>query len=114
MEDKIKSIIVTIIFSLFLFTFLFLNLIKKDDVISATERRLLARMPKLSVKKVFDGSFFEGFDAYTTDQFIKRDDFRKCYDDFDLDKICNYDDNKTVATRIIPEILQFAYDNKYL
>ena len=26
----------------------------------------------------------------------------------------NYDDNKTVATRIIPEILQFAYDNKYL
>ena len=30
----------------------------------------------------------------------KRDDFRKCYDDFDLDKICNYDDNK------INELLQ--------
>lgn len=26
----------------------------------------------------------------------------------------NYDDNKTVATRITPEILQFAYNNKFL
>lgn len=90
MEDKIKSIIVTIIFSLFLFTFLFLNLIKKDDVISVSERRLLARMPKLSAKKVFDGSFFEGFDAYTTDQFIKRDDFRKIKADLELLTKKNY------------------------
>lgn len=26
----------------------------------------------------------------------------------------NYDDNKTIATRITPEILQFAYNNKFL
>ncbi len=24
----------------------------------------------------------------------KREDFRKAYDNFDIDKICNYDDNK--------------------
>ena len=94
MNDKIKDIVVTLVFLFTIISLFLINVIKKDTDISIAERRKLATMPELTIKSLFDGTYFKKFDSYVTDQFIKRDDFRKCYDDFDLDKICNYDDNK--------------------
>ena len=86
-------------------------LVAKDDEISISERRKLEQFPDISTKTVFDGTFFKKFDSYVNDQFIKRDDFRKCYDDFDLDKICNYDDNKINELLQNKNVLVVAHGN---
>ena len=41
-------------------------------------------MPELTTKSLFDGTYFKKFDSYVTDQFIKRDTFRKIKIDIEL------------------------------
>ena len=77
MNDKNKNIIVTIIFSSFIIILSIFNIMKKDENISISERRKLEQFPTFSFSNLFNGTFFEKFDKYTTDQFIKRDKFRK-------------------------------------
>lgn len=77
MSDKIKNIIVSVVFMLILIGFLVLNIIKKDTIISITERRKLAQFPKITSSKLLDGTAANQFDSYTMDQFIQRDEFRK-------------------------------------
>ena len=73
MNDKIKDIVVTIIFLFTIISLFLINVIKKDTDISIAERRKLATMPELTAKSLFDGTYFKKFDSYVTDQFIKRD-----------------------------------------
>ena len=76
MNDKIKNIIVTISFLSVLIIMLIINFMKKDIEISLSERRRLQQFPEFSIEKLLDGSFFEKFEKYTMDQFIKREEFR--------------------------------------
>lgn len=90
MNNKIKDIVLTIIFITFLFTFMIVNIIKKDDDISYSERRKLQKMPKITYDSVINGTYFNILDKYTTDQFIWRDNFRKIKIDIDLLTKNNY------------------------
>lgn len=77
MTDKIKNIVVTVLFVGIIIAVCGINIIKKDTLISVSERRKLEQLPKLSQKSVFDGTYFKKLDSYTTDQFIYRDMFRR-------------------------------------
>ncbi len=77
MSDKVKNIVITIIFVSVLVVTMIINIIKKDGTISIAERRRLEQFPSFSLSKLFNGTFFEKIDKYTTDQFIARDPLRK-------------------------------------
>ena len=67
MSNKIKNIVVTIAFLILIISFFLVNLIKKDQSMSISERRKLANFPKATVNNIFDGTFFKKFDEYVTD-----------------------------------------------
>ena len=52
--------------------------------------------PNFDDKYLFEMLILESFQAGLSWECVlnKRDDFRKAYDNFDIDKICNYDDTK--------------------
>ena len=77
MSEKNKSKIISILFIFILILGFLINILKKDETISIAERRKLEQFPKISVSEVFDGTFFKKFDKYVTDQFFKREVFRK-------------------------------------
>ena len=77
MNDKLKNVVVTIAFVFIIVIFFIANIIKKDDTISIAERRKLEQFPQISAKTVFNGTFFNKFNKYTTDQFVLREEFRK-------------------------------------
>ena len=90
MNNKVKNIVLSIIFITFLFTFMIVNILKKDDDISYSERRKLEKVPKITYDSVINGTYFNTLDKYTTDQFILRDNFRKIKIDIDLLTKNNY------------------------
>lgn len=77
MNDKLKNVVVTIVFVFIIVIFLIANIIKKDDMISVSERRKLEQFPQISVRTLLNGTFFDKFNKFTTDQFVKREEFRK-------------------------------------
>lgn len=77
MSEKVKNIIITIVFLIIIIIPFFINIIKKDTQISISERRKLEQFPEFTISKLFDGTFFEKFEKYTMDQFWKREEFRK-------------------------------------
>ena len=76
MNDKIKNIVVTLSFLIFISFMLIINLLKKDTILSISERRKLQQFPKISINTLLNGSFFKSFENYTMDQFIQREAFR--------------------------------------
>lgn len=92
MKENNKNIIITIVFSLFIFSLFIINIVKKDTLISKSERRKLAQFPEFSSKSIFDGTFFHKFDNYTTDQFFQRDKFRLLKVNIELKTKHNYND----------------------
>ena len=104
MSDKIKDIVVTLVFLFTIIILLLINVIKKDTDISIAERRKLATMPKLTTKSLFDGTYFKKFDSYVTDQFIKRDAFRKVKIDIELSTKGEYNNLYMHDDYIIEEI----------
>jgi hypothetical protein len=76
MSDKLKNIIVTIIFLMAIIVVFIVNLIKEDTLISTSERRKLTAFPSFSINSLIKGTFTEQFEKYAMDQFIKRDEFR--------------------------------------
>ena len=40
----------------------FLNIIKKDEIISIAERRKLEQFPSVSISQIINGTFFNKFD----------------------------------------------------
>lgn len=77
MNDKIKNVVVSLLFSGFIVITLFLNILLKDKGISVSERRKLEQLPNLSIKSVISGNFFSKFDTYASDQFVFRDNIRE-------------------------------------
>ena len=77
MIDKVKNIIVSILFGGILVIVLIVNIFSKDKDISISERRRLASFPKFSVNNIFNGTFFSNFDKYAVDQFVMRDYIRE-------------------------------------
>lgn len=104
MEDKIKNIIITIVFSLFITTFFIINLVKEDTLVSTSERRKLKQLPNFTIQSLFNGSFFKDFDSYTTDQFIYRDEFRSLKVNLELNLKGNYNNLYTYNDYIINQL----------
>ena len=104
MSDKIKDIVVTLVFLFTIISLFLINVIKKDTDISIAERRKLATMPDLTIKSLFDGTYFKKFDSYVTDQFIKRDTFRKIKIDIELSTKGEYNNLYMYDDYIVEEI----------
>ena len=104
MSDKIKDIVVTLVFLITIISLFLINIIKKDTDISISERRKLATMPELTTKSLFDGTYFKKFDSYVTDQFIERDTFRKIKIDIELSTKGEYNNLYMYDDYIIEEI----------
>lgn len=92
MSDKVKNIIVLILFSCILIVVLVVNIFSKDKDISVSERRRLASFPEFSVSNLFNGTFFSNFDKYAVDQFVMRDTIRENKVRLDLAIKNNYHD----------------------
>ncbi len=104
MNDKIKDIVVTLVFLFTIISLFLINVIKKDTDISIAERRKLATMPELTTKSLFDGTYFKKFDSYVTDQFVERDAFRKIKIDIELSTKGEYNNLYLYDDYIIEEI----------
>lgn len=90
MCNKYRDIVISVLFVLILSLFFVLNIFKSDNEVSVSERRKLTLMPKFSLKTLFNGTYFNEFDKYTTDQFIYRDNFRTLKAKMDLNIKNNY------------------------
>ena len=104
MNDKIKDIVVTLVFLFTTISLFVINVIKKDTDISIAERRKFATMPELTAKSLFDGTYFKKFDSYVTDQFTKRDTFRKIKIDIELSTKGEYNNLYMYDDYIVEEI----------
>ena len=104
MNDKTKDIVVTLVFLFTIISLFLINVIIKDTDISIAERRKLATMPELTTKSLFDGTYFKKFDSYVTDQFIKRDTFRKIKIDMELSTKGEYNNLYMYDDYIVEEI----------
>ena len=104
MNNKIKEIVLSIIFITFLFSFMIVNILKKDDDISYSERRKLEKRPKITYNSLIDGTYFNTLDKYTTDQFVGRDSFRKIKINIDLLTKNNYNNLYLYNDYIIEEL----------
>lgn len=74
--EKVKQILTTALFLAIILGFSAICLLRPADATSESERRPLAQLPELSWQSVKNGTFFTGFEDYTTDQFPLRDSFR--------------------------------------
>lgn len=77
MTDKVKFVVMTVLFILIIVGVCVVNVFKEDTLISTSERRKLEQLPEVTAKTLFDGTYFKKLDSYTTDQFIYRDLFRE-------------------------------------
>lgn len=106
MSEKNKNIVVVATFSIFLLLFFVMNIVKDDTLISISERRKLKQFPEISTNTLFDGTFFKEFDSYVTDQFVKRDDFRRLKVNLELNIKNNYNNlyvyNDSVINQLYP------------
>ena len=72
MEKRYK-ILITVLFSLFIGSFLLLNLLLPDKEFSSNENRYLQTFPRFSFSSLADGSFTRKAEVYASDQFPLRD-----------------------------------------
>jgi len=76
MSDRVKNIVLTILFPLIIFGFVILHFVMPDGAVSQSERRPLEQFPELSTESISKGEFMTGFEDYLLDQFPFRDTFR--------------------------------------
>lgn len=76
MNKNVKNIVTLVLLAGFILLAGILRIVNGDKDISVEERRNLAQMPEVSVKTITNGSFTDGFDKYTTDQFPYRSSLR--------------------------------------
>ena len=76
MNDKMKNIVLTVVMTAFLIVLTLFSWLKPQDNYSDSERRELAKFPKLSIETILSGKFMTDFESYTLDQFPLRDNFR--------------------------------------
>ena len=73
---KKSNLILVSIMAVFFFGMSFFCWFKGVDEYSDSERRVLAKFPKLTEGTVLSGTFMKEFETYTLDQFPFRDEFR--------------------------------------
>lgn len=76
---KIKNLIVSVVFLLFITVFFLLCIFHTPLASSESERRPLAQFPSLTVNGIINGDVIEDIEDYTVDQFPFRDGFRKLF-----------------------------------
>ena len=76
MQDKTKNKIISIGFVTILIAVFVINIIIKDKEISTSERRKLAKLPKITLKTLVNGEVTKTWEEYAVDQFFERDLFR--------------------------------------
>lgn len=76
MTSKIQKIITLVLCVLFVAALPIAGVLLPDMDASESERRPLEKFPELSWSTILDGSFMDGFEAYTLDHFPLRDSFR--------------------------------------
>lgn len=77
MNRRIKNIMIIGFFSIYIVVMALWLWGKRDIEYSASERRNLAKKPKITVASVINGSYMNNFDKYVTDQFPQRETFRQ-------------------------------------
>lgn len=77
MNRRIKNIMIIGFFSIYIVVMALWLWGKRDIEYSASERRNLAKKPKITVASVVNGSYMNNFDKYVTDQFPQRETFRE-------------------------------------
>jgi len=77
MQDKVKNIVVTVLFSLIFIGFFLANVLMEDVDISVAERRRLTQFPELTLRTVLSSRFMDQFETYAAEQFPLRDQFRR-------------------------------------
>lgn len=77
MKSKFSPRHLTVTLFALVFAFLLIGqLVKNDSEISFSERRPLKSKPQLTAEDVWNGEYFEDYEAYLLDQAIMRDAFR--------------------------------------
>lgn len=76
---KIKNLVVTVVFCLFIVVFFFLCIFHTPLASSDSERRPLAQFPDITLSGVISGETISDLEDYTVDQFPMRDAFRKLF-----------------------------------
>ena len=74
--SKIKNFLVAGLAIAFVLGFFVWSIFLPDAEISKTERRKLAKFPKVSAESVSSGTFMKDFESYSLDHFPLRDSFR--------------------------------------
>ena len=69
------NIFIIFVFAAFIGLFFIVNIVAPDRVFSERENRNLQQVPAFTLKALFSGDFTSDFEAYTTDQFVLRDDW---------------------------------------
>lgn len=75
MSDRIKDVVVTILFVVIIFGVLIASIIIKDKDVSTSERRNLSQFPNIS-KSMMNGTITDDMENYAMDQFLARDGMR--------------------------------------
>lgn len=94
MSDKVKNILIVIVFSIFILGITLVNIFKSPTDISKSERRRLAQFPNFTIEKVINTKFMNEFEEYALDQFVGRDFFRKIKATFLYNILGQSDNNK--------------------
>lgn len=94
--NKVKNIVTTVVFAAFILFFSVLCINHEAQEMSEAERRPLAQMPELSWNSIKNGTFFDGFEDYTVDQFPARDFFRSVKAHFHM-SVLNVKENNDLA-----------------
>lgn len=76
-----KKYICVIVFTSIIGLGLLISIIKKDEMFSDIENKVLAQKPILNSQSLMDGSYMDNFDKYATDQFPQRVNFIKMKND---------------------------------
>lgn len=76
MNNSIKHKVVSIVLVILFLGLSLFGWLKPATDFSESERRALAKFPKLSFNTIFSGKFMKDFETYSTEQFPLRDAFR--------------------------------------
>lgn len=88
-----KNKIVTILFCIFVFGFMIINIIVKNEELSYSERRRLATLPEITIENIFNGKITNSLESYLTDHFVFRNTFRSIKTVFNLNVFNKKDTN---------------------
>lgn len=92
MKDKIIDALTILLPMIVVAGILITMCLSPESEYSPSERRMLTQKPELNRENVINGNYMEEFEAYTLDQFPKRDLFRKLKANTDL-KLLRMKDN---------------------